>query len=190
MEHYGPQDPACAHVHGEKYREPGETFMDYVYRFAGAVADNESHRLSMKSMLANQAWLPASRSQRAVGGTRAVTAVNCFVALTIEDSSDGIFDVLKMAFKTMRMGGGIGYDFSTLRYRGALIKSQGQPASGAVSFMQPYDAMCKTVASAGNRRGAMMAVLRVDHPDIEEFIRIKTDLAKLTGFNVSIAVTE
>jgi len=190
MEQYGPQEKICARTHAEKYRAPGETFMDFVYRFSGATSDDENHRLAMKSIIANQRYLPAGRSQRAVGGVHAVTAVNCFVSGTIEDSTDGIFDRLKEAFKTMRMGGGIGYDFSTIRYRGAMIKSQGQPASGAVSFMGPYDAMCKTVASAGNRRGAMMAVLRSDHPDIEEFVRIKSDLSKLTGFNISVGVLD
>lgn len=187
---YGPADPVAELTHSEKYRSKNEKFYDMVCRIIGPLSDNEEHRRDIKMTLLDQAFLPAGRIQRAVGSPHEVTAYNCFVSRTIEDSTDGIFDSLKEAFKTMRMGGGIGYSFSTLRYRGALIKTQGQPASGAVSFMAPFDAMCKTVASAGNRRGAMMGVLNVDHPDIEEFIEAKQDGTSLTGFNISIGVTD
>lgn len=189
-EWYGPIEPVSQDVHKGKYRETTEGFYDMVCRIVGALADNEEHRRDIKMSLLDQAFLPAGRIQRAVGAPHQVTAYNCFVSGTIEDSSDGIFDRLKEAFLTMRMGGGIGYDFSTIRPRGALIKSQGQPASGAVSFMQPYDATCKTVASAGNRRGAQMGVLRVDHPDIEEFIIAKQKPENLTAFNMSVGVTD
>lgn len=189
-EWYGPIEPVSQDVHKGKYRETTEGFYDMVCRIVGALADSEEHRRDIKMSLLDQAFLPAGRIQRAVGAPHQVTAYNCFVSGTIEDSSDGIFDRLKEAFLTMRMGGGIGYDFSTIRPRGALIKSQGQPASGAVSFMQPYDATCKTVASAGNRRGAQMGVLRVDHPDIEEFIIAKQKPENLTAFNMSVGVTD
>ncbi len=189
-EWYGPIEPVSQDVHKGKYREATEGFYDMVCRIVGVLADSEEHRRDIKMSLLDQAFLPAGRIQRAVGAPHQVTAYNCFVSGTIEDSSDGIFDRLKEAFLTMRMGGGIGYGFSTIRPRGALIKSQGQPASGAVSFMQPYDATCKTVASAGNRRGAQMGVLRVDHPDIEEFIVAKQKEGNLTAFNMSVGVTD
>lgn len=189
-EWYGPIEPVSQDVHKGKYREETEGFYDMVCRIIGALADNEEHRRDIKMSLLDQAFLPAGRIQRAVGAPHQVTAYNCFVSGTIEDSSDGIFDRLKEAFLTMRMGGGIGYDFSTIRPRGALIKSQGQPASGAVSFMQPFDSTCKTVSSAGNRRGAQMSVLRVDHPDIEEFIQAKQKAGNLTAFNMSVGITD
>lgn len=115
---------------------------------------------------------------------------NCFVSQTIEDSMEGIAESSKRAAQTMRLGGGIGYDFSTLRPRGALIRSLDSRSSGPVSFMGVFDAWCKTIASAGHRRGAQMGVLRVDHPDIEEFIEAKANTTRLTDFNLSVAVTD
>src|SRR6201987_3769811 len=108
----------------------------------------------------------------------------------IEDSMHGIFSALREAALTLQQGGGIGYDFSTLRPKGALVAGVGADASGPVSFMDVWDAMCRTIMSAGSRRGAMMATLRVDHPDIEEFIDAKRDPKRLRMFNVSVLVTD
>lgn len=115
---------------------------------------------------------------------------NCFVSGTIEDSMQGIMKSAYEAAETMRLGGGIGYDFSTLRPRGALIRSLDTKSSGPISFMGIFDAICKTIASAGHRRGAQMGVLRVDHPDIEEFVEAKANTNNLTQFNVSVGVTD
>jgi ribonucleoside-diphosphate reductase alpha chain len=160
-------------------------------RIAGALGDNEEHRRRVKALILRMFFLFAGRVQRAVGSPSKVTPYNCFVSGIILDDSVSIMDRAKEAFLTMRMGGGIGFDFSRLRWRGAPIASQaGSPASGAVSFMEIFNAVCSTVSSAGNRRGAMMSVLRVDHPDIQEFITIKRDLTKLTKFNLSVAITD
>lgn len=115
---------------------------------------------------------------------------NCFVSRTIEDSMDGIMTAAHEAATTMRMGGGIGYDFSTLRPRGDLIKTLDSNSSGPLSFMKIFDAICGTISSAGHRRGAQMGMLRVDHPDIEAFIEAKTNSTNLTNFNISVAITD
>lgn len=187
--HYGPILPISEEIHAMKYRARGETFKEAMARISGAVADNEEHRLHFKAMLYNMRFLPAGRVQSAVGSPRFVTPFNCFVSGTIEDCMNDIMAKAGEAATTMRLGGGIGYDFSTLRPRGDLIKSLDSKASGPVSFMQIFDAVCKTIASAGHRRGAQMAVLRVDHPDIEEFINAKKNENNLTQFNISVGVT-
>ena len=115
---------------------------------------------------------------------------NCFVSGTIEDSMSGIAKASGEAAKTMQLGGGIGYDFSTLRPKGSLIRGLDSRSSGPISFMGVFDAWCKTIASAGHRRGAQMGVMRVDHPDIEEFIQAKNNSHNLTQFNISVAVTD
>jgi ribonucleoside-diphosphate reductase alpha chain len=120
----------------------------------------------------------------------AVLTRNCFVMGTVPDSMEGIFDMLKEAALTMQQGGGIGYDFSTIRPKGARVKGVGSDASGPLSFMDVWDAMCGTIMSAGSRRGAMMATMRCDHPDIEDFITAKRDPARLRKFNVSVLVTD
>jgi ribonucleoside-diphosphate reductase alpha chain len=134
--------------------------------------------------------MPAGRVQAAMGSPKNVTAYNCFVSGTIEDSMDSIMDKAKEAAETMRRGGGIGFDFSRIRPRNDRIVSLDSSASGPVSFMAIFDSVCNTIVSAGHRRGAMMSVLRVDHPDIEEFIRAKKDSTTLTNFNVSVGVTD
>lgn len=188
--HYGPIHPVSEEEHISKYRIPGETYLDVCNRVAAGLADNEEHRRDFRMTLLHMNFLPAGRVQRAIGSPLAVTPYNCFVSGTIKDDSTDIMEKVKEAFFTMRSGGGIGYDFSTLRPRGALIKSLQSGASGAVSFMLPFDATCKTVRSAGGRRGAQMGVLRVDHPDIEEFIAAKQNDTNLTAFNISVAVTD
>ena len=188
--HYGPVVPISEEIHAMKYRSKGETFKDAMARIAGTLADNEEHRVALKKILYNQRFLPAGRIQSATGAPRRVTAFNCFVSGVIEDSMDDIMAKAAEAAETMRLGGGIGYDFSTLRPRGDLIKSLDTKASGPLSFMQIYDAICKTIASAGHRRGAQMGVLRVDHPDIEEFVNAKKNSHNLTQFNISVGVTD
>ncbi len=123
--------------------------------------------------LSGHKFLPAGRILAGAGTGRSVTLFNCFVMGTVTDSMDGIFSALREAALTLQQGGGIGYDFSTLRPRGAPVAGVGADASGPVSFMEVWDAMCRTIMSAGARRGAMMATLGVDHPDIEDFVAAK-----------------
>jgi ribonucleoside-diphosphate reductase alpha chain len=135
-------------------------------------------------------FLPAGRILAGAGTSRDVTLFNCFVMGTIPDTMAGIFENLKEAALTMQQGGGIGYDFSTLRPRGARVEGVGADASGPLSFMDVWDAMCRTIMSAGARRGAMMAVMRCDHPDVEDFIDAKREPGRLTMFNLSVLVTD
>ncbi len=135
-------------------------------------------------------FLPAGRITAGAGTGRAVTLFNCFVMGTIPDTMAGIFEALKEAALTMQQGGGIGYDFSTIRPRGAEVKGVAADASGPLSFMDVWDAMCRTIMSAGSRRGAMMATMRCDHPDIEAFIEAKKDAARLRMFNLSVLITD
>ncbi|MFZ9019055.1 MAG: adenosylcobalamin-dependent ribonucleoside-diphosphate reductase, partial [Paracoccaceae bacterium] len=135
-------------------------------------------------------FLPAGRITAGAGTGRQVTLFNCFVMGTIPDDMGGIFEMLKEAALTMQQGGGIGYDFSTIRPKGALVRGVAADASGPLSFMDVWDAMCRTIMSAGSRRGAMMATLRCDHPDIEDFITAKSDAARLRMFNMSVLITD
>ena len=187
---YGPTLPISEQIHKEKYRSEGETFHEAMTRVAEALKDDEPHFNQFRNILYNQRFLPAGRVQSAMGAPRTVTPYNCFVSRTIDDSMEGIMDAAKEAARTMQLGGGIGYDFSTLRPHGALIKSLDSRSSGPLSFMAIFDSVCHTIASAGHRRGAQMGVLRVDHPDIEKFIRAKNNSTDLTGFNISVGVTD
>ncbi len=135
-------------------------------------------------------FLPAGRIAAGAGTGRKVTLFNCFVMGTVPDDMGGIFDALREAALTMQQGGGIGYDFSTIRPRGAVVKGVGADASGPLSFMDVWDAMCRTIMSAGARRGAMMATMRCDHPDIEDFIAAKSDAVRLRNFNLSVLITD
>lgn len=135
-------------------------------------------------------FIPAGRVIGGAGTGRSVTLFNCFVMGTIHDSMDGIFSALRESALTMQQGGGIGNDFSTLRPKGAPVKGVGADASGPLTFMDTWDAMCRTVMSAGSRRGAMMGTMRCDHPDIEAFIDAKRDAMKLRMFNLSVLVTD
>ncbi|HEY4974455.1 MAG TPA: ribonucleotide reductase N-terminal alpha domain-containing protein, partial [Steroidobacteraceae bacterium] len=140
--------------------------------------------------LAGHKFLPAGRILAGAGTGRSVTLFNCFVMGTIPDSMDGIFSALREAALTLQQGGGIGYDFSTLRPKGTLVAGVGADASGPVSFMEVWDAMCRTIMSAGSRRGAMMATLACDHPDIEAFIDAKRTPERLSNFNLSVLVSD
>ena len=135
-------------------------------------------------------FLPAGRILAGAGTERSVTLFNCFVMGTVPDNIGGIFDMLREAALTMQQGGGIGYDFSTIRPKGAVVRGVAADASGPLSFMDVWDAMCRTIMSAGSRRGAMMATMRCDHPDIEEFVAAKRDPARLRMFNLSVLVTD
>ena len=188
--HFGPSLAISEDIHAMKYRAEGESFKQAMARVAHALKDSEPHYRAFKDILYNQRFLPAGRVQSAMGSPRKVTPYNCFVSMTIKDSMEGIMDAAKQAAKTMQLGGGIGYDFSTLRPRGDLIKSLDSKSSGPLSFMSIFDAVCQTIASAGHRRGAQMGVLRVDHPDIEEFVTAKNNSTTLTGFNISVGVTD
>ncbi len=140
--------------------------------------------------LAGFKFLPAGRVIAGAGTGRSVTLFNCFVMGTIPDDMSGIFENLREAALTMQQGGGIGHDFSTLRPQGAPVKGVGADASGPLSFMDVWDSMCRTIMSAGSRRGAMMATLRCDHPDIEAFVDAKRDPRRLRMFNVSVLITD
>ena len=135
-------------------------------------------------------FLPAGRIISGAGTERDVTLFNCFVMGAIPDDMGGIFEALREAALTMQQGGGIGYDFSTLRPKGALVKGVGADASGPLSFMDVWDAMCRTIMSAGSRRGAMMAVMRCDHPDVIDFIEAKQTAGRLRMFNLSVLVSD
>jgi len=187
---YGPKTPLAIELDEMKYRLKGETFKEKCSRVANALKDSDDHYQAFRDALLNQRFLPAGRVQSAVGAPREVTPYNCFVSMTITDSMDSIMDAAKKAAETMRLGGGIGYDFSNLRPRGANIVSLDSRASGPVSFMGIFDAICKTISSAGHRRGAQMGCLRIDHPDIEEFITCKSDNTTMTQFNISVLITD
>jgi ribonucleoside-diphosphate reductase alpha chain len=188
------------HVWETKYRYAErhsceQTIADTWRRMARALAGVELENTAnweegFFSVLENFKFLPGGRIQAGAGTARNVTLLNCFVMGTIEDSVSGIFHALQEAALTMQQGGGIGVDFSTLRPRGTAAKGAGAIASGAVSFMQIWDAMCGTILSTGARRGAMMATLRCDHPDIEEFVTAKQRSGQLRRFNLSVQVSD
>lgn len=186
----GPSLEISKEIHATKYRQKDESFKEAMTRVASTLADSKEHYHAFRNLLLSMRFLPAGRVQASIGAARQVTAFNCFVSGTIQDSMGDIMGKATEAAETMRLGGGIGYDFSTLRPRGDRIKSLDSLSSGAVSFMGIYDAVCGTVSSAGHRRGAQMGVLRVDHPDIEEFIRAKQNSTRLTNFNISVGVTD
>ncbi|MBL8792061.1 MAG: adenosylcobalamin-dependent ribonucleoside-diphosphate reductase [Rhizobiales bacterium] len=180
-----------------KYRHEGETrIAESLARVARAVAAAEPAAVRdlwerrFLDLMNDFAFLPAGRILAGAGSAREVTLFNCFVMGTIGDSIPGIFDGLKQAAQTLQQGGGIGHDFSTLRPKGALVHGVGADASGPLSFMDVWDAMCRTIMSAGARRGAMMGTLRCDHPDIEDFIEAKRDPRRLRNFNLSVLVTD
>lgn len=186
----GPVIPIAIWADEQKYRQEGETYNQKCARVAGALSDYQEHYDKLVGILKDQRFLPGGRVQAAAGSYRRVTAYNCFVMQQVPDSMEGIMKIAREAAITMQLGGGVGYDFSAIRPRGARIKSLGSQASGPVSFMGIFDSICKTIASAGHRRGAQMGCLRVDHPDIMEFVNSKTNHDKLTQFNISVLVTD
>ena len=190
IEYAGPITSISEEIDAMKYRQEGESFDDKVKRMAGALNDTPEHQLELEDIFGNMRFLPAGRVQNAMGSRRITTAFNCFVSGVIEDNMKSIMKRAAEAAETMRKGGGIGYDFSRLRPRGDHINSLDSQSSGPVSFMGIFDAVCQTIASSGHRRGAQMGVLRIDHPDILDFIRAKRNSDKLTGFNISVGITD
>lgn len=186
----GPKTPISMELDEMKYRQEGESFDDKVKRLANALCDGEDHRLELEEIFGLMRFLPAGRVQNAMGSRRITTAYNCFVSGIIDDNMKSIMKRAAEAAETMRRGGGVGYDFSRIRPKGAHIVTLDSKASGPVSFMSIFDAVCQTIASSGHRRGAQMGVLRVDHPDIKDFITAKRNSDKLTGFNISVGITD
>lgn len=193
--------PIAEQIWDMKYRlkQPGGQAVDQDIqgtwrRIAKALAsveiDPSKHEETFYNALEGFKFLPAGRIIAGAGAERDVTLFNCFVMGTIPDTMEGIFNGLKEAALTMQQGGGIGYDFSTIRPKGAPVKGVGADASGPLSFMDVWDSMCRTIMSAGSRRGAMMATLRCDHPDLEAFVEAKRDAARLRMFNLSVLITD
>jgi len=193
--------PIARHIWDVKYRHrEGDEVCDAAVtdtwqRIARAVAEVEGRERQewearFFSVLEGFKFLPGGRIQAGAGTAHKVTLFNCFVMGVIGDSMDSIFEALKEGALTMQQGGGVGYDFSSLRPRGTRAYSVGSVASGPVSFMRIWDSMCATILSTGARRGAMMGTLRCDHPDIEEFITVKQDRTQLRHFNISVLVTD
>lgn len=172
------------------------SFGETAARVAKAVSTAEApeHRAfweeRFRDAIADFRFIPAGRILAGAGTKRSVTLFNCFVMGTIPDSLDGIFEHLKQAALTMQQGGGVGMDFSTIRGNGAFVNGVAADASGPLTFMDCWDSMCRTVHSAGQRRGAMMGCLRIDHPDIEAFIDAKRDPLRFRNFNLSVLVTD
>lgn len=188
------------HVWETKYRYVGHgiqerSIVESWQRVAHALAcaelrDKDGWEERFFALLQDFKFLPGGRIEAGAGTGRNVTLFNCFVMGTIEDSIPGIFGALQESATTMQHGGGIGCDFSTLRPRGTIARGVGSIASGPVSFMRVWDSMCDTILSTGARRGAMMATLRCDHPDIEEFIAAKQRAGELRHFNLSVLITD
>ena len=193
--------PIARQIWDMKYRlkdaegRPVENSVDHTWRrvsaaLAAAEDDAADWGEKFARVLTDFRFLPAGRILAGAGTGRKVTLFNCFVMGTVPDSMEGIFDHLKQAALTLQQGGGIGYDFSTLRPKGAPVSGVASDASGPLSFMDVWDSMCRTIMSAGARRGAMMACLRCDHPDIEAFVDAKRQAGRLRMFNLSVLVTD
>lgn len=213
---YNFPQPISYQIWNEKYRlithkeeiQDDATVEDTWKRIARACADSNLEQYGMDNApplspsfredrfkefneaLTDFKFLPAGRVTAGAGSGRNVTLFNCYVMGTIPDSLEGIFQNLKEAALTMQQGGGIGYDFSPLRPKNSPVKHLDADASGPLSFMDVWDSMCRTIMSAGSRRGAMMATMICTHPDIEHFITAKHDLNKLRMFNVSVMATD
>ncbi|MBL4692732.1 MAG: adenosylcobalamin-dependent ribonucleoside-diphosphate reductase [Magnetovibrio sp.] len=196
-----PIAPISQQIWDMKYRLKGtdgrpvdKTIEDTWRRVARTLAEQEDTPALWEErffeIMANFQFLPAGRIIAGAGADRRVTLFNCFVMGEVPDSMGGIFDQLKEAALTMQQGGGIGYDFSTLRPKGARVEKIGADASGPLSFMDVWDAMCRTIMSAGSRRGAMMGVMRCDHPDVEAFVEAKQEAGRLRMFNLSVLITD
>lgn len=214
----GPKHPASEATHKMKYRSPGENYRESVHRMVAPLSDGDQHFHDFKHLCETQKFMPPGRVQAGCGTSKQVTLFNCYVMSTIYDSftddfplelqeewlrhnshlPKSIMHTALEAAKTMRQGGGVGYDISTLRPSGDLIRTLGSTTSGPLMFAHIWDAVGKATSSAGNRRGAQMLCMRIDHPDIEEFIRAKQveddsipyHMRPMRGFNMSVLVTD
>src|SRR5437870_11140213 len=196
-----PPQPISADVLLEKYAKGAEATAAQVrgrVAHALAAAEPDARRARAEAQFASAmeaGFIPAGRINSAAGTSLTATLINCFVQPVGDsitetvDGKPGIYTALAEAAETMRRGGGVGYDFSSIRPEGALVKGTHSRASGPVSYMRVFDQSCETVESAGSRRGAQMGVLRCDHPDIDEFIHAK-DRGDLANFNISVGVTD
>ena len=201
-----PLQPASYDIWDKKYRlktkqgEPVDTSIDHTYqRVARALADAEATPEKQKYWYERFLWalrrgaIPAGRVTSNAGALEhkpATSTINCTVSGTIEDSMDAILEKVHEAGLTLKAGCGIGYEFSTLRPRGAYVSGAGAYTSGPMSFMDIYDKMCFTVSSAGGRRGAQMGTFDVAHPDAKDFIRAKREDGRLRQFNLSLLITD
>lgn len=222
-------NPHSDYTHAQKYRDEGEDHHGSVVRWATGLSDDFEHRKKLIQIGDDLRFMPAGRVQAAIGSSKNITPYNCYVSGTLHDSfvhghdmmgKQSIMGIATEAATTMRMGGGIGYDWSTLRPSNDVIEGVQATTDGPIAFMPINDAVCRATSSSGNRRGAQMGVMRIDHPDIRKFLYAKqpgadlqplwdmvenmsgddprrTDLAMalqstlpLTGFNLSIAVTD
>ena len=169
---------------------PEDTFKRVAHAIAANEKDSVKWEKEFYSILSGCKFLPGGRIIANAGTKRSeVTMFNCFVMNRIDDSIDGIFETVKESALTQKQGGGVGFDFSTIRPAGSNIKGCEASASGPLSFMQVLDSTCRTIMSAGQRRGAQMGIMRCDHPDIESFITAKRNNAALQMFNLSVAIT-
>ena len=181
-------------IHERKYQYNKETLKGTRERVAFAIASNEENKEKWGSeflwALNDFKFIPGGRILTNAGTSRKnATLFNCYVMNAIPDSMKGIFDTLQESALTQQQGGGVGFNFSTLRPSGAYVGGCESESSGPISFMNVFDATCKTIMSAGSRRGAQMGVLNVDHPDIEAFIDAKRGTDALKMFNISVGVT-
>src|SRR5512139_1874566 len=191
----------CREALVEKYAKGDETTIAQVRRrvtraLAQVEAEGERARWEKRfSQALEDGFIPAGRINSAAGVQLQATLINCFVQPVgdsiseVVDGKPGIYAALQEAAETMRRGGGVGYDFSAIRPKGAEVRGTHSRASGPVSYMRVFDRSCETVESAGARRGAQMGVLRCDHPDIEEFVHAK-DRGDLANFNISVGVSD
>ena len=195
--------PISRDVLAEKYFKPGESSLEQLYgRVARALASVEKPELRAEweqKFLTNLhvGAIGAGRIMSAAGTDIQATLINCFVQPVgdaiqgVDDEGyPGIYEALREAAETMRRGGGVGYDFSRIRPKGAFVKGTHSIASGPCSYMNVFDQSCSTVESAGSRRGAQMGVLRIDHPDVAEFITAKRTPGRWNNFNVSVGVSD
>ncbi|NOY80153.1 MAG: adenosylcobalamin-dependent ribonucleoside-diphosphate reductase [Kiritimatiellaeota bacterium] len=176
---------------GPKDRTVSDTWRRVARAAAGVEKDPKRWEKVFYGLLDGFRFLPGGRILANAGTERrATTMFNCYVMGTIADSIDGIFTAVKEAALTQKQGGGVGFDFSTIRPRGSFINGVDSAASGPLSFMRVLDATCRTIMSAGQRRGAQMGIMRCDHPDIDSFVVAKREDDALRMFNLSVAVTD
>src|SRR5690606_3814891 len=201
-----PMQPASLDIWDKKYRlktkagEAVDADIDGTYqRVARALAEAEPGSEKQQYWYERFLWalrrgaIPAGRITSNAGALEhkpATSTINCTVSGTISDSMDGILQKVHEAGLTLKAGCGIGYEFSTLRPRGAFVAGAGAYTSGPMSFMDLFDKMCFTVSSAGGRRGAQMGTFDVSHPDVRDFIRAKREDGRLRQFNLSLLITD